>query len=180
MATDGEKLTEIEKLTEAVDNLAPIIQSVGGKLTEIENISQAVNALAPIIESLKHDDYIFPIVIPFISAFLGALGAYSVAQQLEKNKRTNEMIAAANTLIVIADDCFSNLLGLKRNYYPHLTSDPSQRMLLSIVPLGFPPVDLDFSGLAFISEKCKPPDKDETDRGFENISGSSPKRVGKR
>jgi len=148
MATDGEKLTEIEKLTEAVNNLAPIIQSVDekltevkksteavddlapiiqsvdGKLTEIENLSQAVNALAPIIESLKHDDYILPIVIPFISAFLGALGAYEVAQRLEKNKRTKEMIAAANTLIVTADECFSNLLGLKRNYYPRLTSNP--------------------------------------------------------
>ena len=142
----------------------------GKNLTEIENLSQAVNDLAPIIESLKHDDYILPIVIPFISAFLGALGAYAVAQRLETNKRTNEMIAAANTLIVTADDCFSNLLGLKRNYYPHLTSDPIQRMLLSIVLLGFPPVDLDFSGLAFISEKCKPPDKDDTNRGFGNIS----------
>lgn len=124
-------------------------------------MSEDLKLLIDAIESLRQDenllkDYIYPIVIAFFSACMGALAGYwgilwQQHVEAEKNK-----IDATNKLLIEVVDCFQNLQAIKDNYLGKLTGMPHQR--LACIPpilMYHRPAKPDFSGLSYLARALK-------------------------
>jgi hypothetical protein len=82
--------------------------------SKIELLIQAVNDLKSNSSIAK--DYIYPIAIPFLSAFIGVAAAKLTFRHQEKIKAEVTKVNALNKLIIKMGEARSSLLGLKYNY----------------------------------------------------------------
>ena len=112
------------------------------------------------IESLKPEnnlikDYIYPIILAFVSAVIGSLVGYYIILKRTQEEAEKTKIDATNKLLLEASDCFHNLQAIKHNYLGKLTADPVQR--LACVPpilMHHRPSNPEFAGLFYLAREA--------------------------
>ncbi len=82
--------------------------------SKIELLIQAVNDLKGSSSIAK--DYIYPIVIPFLSAFVGVAAAKLTFRHQERVRAEINKVNALNKLIIQVGEARSALLAIKHNY----------------------------------------------------------------
>lgn len=111
------------------------------------------------IEKLKHEDslikdYIYPIVLAFVSAVMGGFVGYLGILKRSYEEDEKAKINATNKLLLEATDCFHNLLAIKLNYQDKLTDKPLQRLFcVPPILMYHRPFIPEFAGLFFIAKE---------------------------
>jgi len=120
-------------------------------------MSEDLQTLTNAIVSLKAEDnlikdYLYPVILAFVSALMGGFIGYLGILSREKKEIEKAKVDAATNLLLEATDCFHNLLAMKDNYQGKLTGDPMQR--LTCVPpilMEHSPVKPSLADLLFIT-----------------------------
>jgi len=114
---------------------------------EFQELILALKELKPEDNLLK--DYFFPIVVSFISSFMGALFAYVVFKRQDSLIFEKEKLNTANKIIITAMDTFHELSRIKADYAMDVKkhSNPYQRALL------FPPLAARTHAINFPTEQ---------------------------
>lgn len=101
---------------------------------ELQELIHVIKELKPEDNPLK--DYLFPIVISFVSSFMGALFAYFVFKRQDWLIFEKEKLNTANKVMITAIDVFHELSRIKGEYADRVNKDsnPIQRALV------FPPL----------------------------------------
>lgn len=131
------------------------------------------------IESIKPEnnlikDYVYPVVLAFVSAVMGSLFGYYIILKRTQEEAEKTKIDATNKLILEAIDCFHNLEAIKHNYLGKLTDNPSQR-LVSVPPILMHqrPSNPEFAGMFYLAKGASKTFKNltfqETQDNFANI-----------
>lgn len=96
-------------------------------------------------------DYVFPIVLSFLSAGIAAFIAYFVVKHQDNHKNEKTKIDVANKWILKFDLARENLLVTKREYYRDLDENPYFRLTaIPSNPLSGEYVSADYEELSFI------------------------------
>ncbi|CAI0726999.1 hypothetical protein [Serratia entomophila] len=117
--------------------------------SKIELLIQAVNDLKGNGSIAK--DYIYPIVLPFLSAFVGVAAAKLTFRHQEKVRAEVSKVSVLNKLIIKMGEARSSLLGLKFNY-KDLSETNFIKRALDIPPIiiGDYKVESNASDLSFL------------------------------
>lgn len=136
--------------------------------SKIELLIQAVNDLKG--KSTIAKDYIYPIVIPFLSAFVGVMAAKLTFRHQEKVKAEITKVNALNKLIIKMGEARSSLLGLKYNY-KDLSETNFIKRALDIPPIiiGEYKVETNASDLSFLVDDDPDYTAAEYDKTWINI-----------
>ena len=135
--------------------------------------------LVKAIESIKPEDnlirdYLYPIVLAFVSAVMGSLLGYYVILKRAQDEAEKVKIDATNKLLLEAIDCFHDLEAIKGNYLGKLTDKPAQRLVcVPPILMHHRPSNPEFSGMYYLAKNASKFFKNrtlqETQDSFANI-----------
>lgn len=140
---------------------------------ELQPLIHAITNLRPQENPIK--DYIYPIILAFLSAIMGGFIGYLGILRREYQEIEKAKIDATSEIVLEATDCIHDLMGMKDNYRNQLTPHPLQRLtVIRPILMEHSAIKPDITGLLFIarcSEKAVrdnlvPDDK----RAFLNIA----------
>jgi hypothetical protein len=94
---------------------------------EIKDLIEAIESLRQ--ESSLIKDYIYPIIISFFSAVLGAFTAYFTLRYQEDTNRERLKLDICNKWTIEIQGLFQSLISFKNNYDSPLSSNPVHRAL---------------------------------------------------
>ncbi|MBL0612618.1 hypothetical protein JD508_20620 [Aeromonas jandaei] len=118
-------------------------------------LEESLNKIALAIMGLYSDpikDYIFPSIISFSSAILGAFAAFYAVNIQERNRIHIQNVDALNEAILSANDAKNTLMAIKSNYHNELSSNPYQRLLaVPRIILNGKPIIFQLSKLIFMT-----------------------------
>lgn len=131
------------------------------------------------IEGIKSEadwikDYIYPIVLAFMSAVMGSLFGYFVIIKREQDETEKAKIDATNKLLLEAIDCFHDLEAIKCNYLGKLTDNPAQRLVcVPPILMHHRPSNPEFAGMFYLAKEASKIFENrtfqETQNNFANI-----------
>lgn len=121
--------------------------------TETELLIEAIKSLRQEPSILR--DYIYPISLSFFSAMFGGIVGYVVFHWQANDLKEREKINAANHWMLVATECFDNLVAIKNNYMENLTPNPIQRITIPYIIGNTPRVSVDVTNLAFLAMRKK-------------------------
>jgi hypothetical protein len=119
---------------------------------DLQILIQAIEKLKPEDSLIK--DYIYPIVLAFVSAIMGGFVGYLGILKRSYQEDEKAKINATNKLLLAASDCFHNLLAIKLNYQGKLTDKPLQRLFcVPPILMYHSPFNPEFAGLFFLAKE---------------------------
>lgn len=117
---------------------------------EIKDLIEAIESLRQ--ESSLIKDYIYPIIISFFSAVLGAFTAYFTLRYQEDTNRERLKLDICNKWTIEIQGLFQSLISFKNNYDSPLSSNPVHRALqVRMIIKHDEPLTLDYAELSFIT-----------------------------
>ncbi len=135
--------------------------------------------LVKAIESIKPEDnlirdYLYPIILAFVSAVMGSLLGYYVILKRAQDEAEKVKIDATNKLLLEAVDCFHDLVAIKDNYLGKLSDKPAQRLVcVPPILMHHRPSNPEFSGMYYLAKNASKLFKNrtlqETQDSFANI-----------
>ncbi len=139
--------------------------------------------LVKAIESIKPEgnlirDYLYPIVLAFVSAVMGSLLGYYVILKRAQDEAEKVKIDATNKLLLEAIDCFHDLVAIKGNYLGKLSDKPAQRLVcVPPILMHHRPSNPEFAGMYYLAKNVSKLFKNhtfqETQDNFANIPRQS-------